>query len=192
MQLKYNNTAIFLHWFIALAIILQLAGGLWMVRAIHADATKELAYNFYQYHKAIGLTILVASLFRLIWRLMHKAPPLPDHMNLFERFAANASHIAFYFLMIAIPLLGWAMVSTSPYGLPTLFFDLFEWPHLSFLTDSANKAQINELSEEGHEYASYLMILLVFVHIAAALKHQFFDKDNLINRMIPWRNNENS
>jgi cytochrome b561 len=82
--------------------------------------------------------------------------------------------------MILIPLLGWAMVSTSSYGLPTMFFTLFEWPHLSFLSKSNN-----ELFNISHKYASFLMIFLLFIHIGAALKHQFIEKDKLIKIMLP-------
>ncbi len=183
--IKYNNVAIVLHWLIALAIILQLFGGLWMVDAIKIKDTQQIAYNIYQYHKSLGLIILVASLFRLFWRLIHKNPPLPNHMKRWEKIASHISHISLYILMILIPLLGWAMVSTSAYGLPTIIFNLFEWPHISFLTDATNKIELNELSLKGHKYGAYLMIFLLFIHVAAALKHQLIDRDNLIKRMLP-------
>jgi cytochrome b561 len=187
MELKYNNTAIFLHWFIALAIILQLCGGIWMVGAINIEATKQTAYNFYQYHKSLGFVILVASLFRLFWRVAHKVPPLPEHMKLWEKVAAHLSHLALYVLLIGIPLLGWAMVSTSPYGIPTRIFNLFEWPHIPFLANSDNKLELHQFFKDSHKYTAYLMILLLFIHLSAALKHQFIDKDNLIKRMSPWK-----
>lgn len=179
--LKYNNIAIILHWLIALAIILQLCGGIWMVGAIKNPDTQKIAYNIYQYHKAIGLSILVLSLFRLFWRLTHKVPDLPQNMQNWEKTAAHFAHISLYFLMILIPLLGWATVSTSPYGFPTMFFNLFEWPHLTFLDNTNNK-----LYGLGHKYMSYLIILLLLAHIGAALKHQFITKDNLIKRMVPY------
>ena len=187
MPLKYNNTAIILHWLIALALILQLLGGIWMVEAINVEATKQTAYNFYQYHKSLGLVILVASLLRLFWRLIHKVPPLPENMKLWEKFASHVSHISLYILMIAIPLLGWAMVSASSYGIPTRIFNLFELPHISFLANSDNKLELSKFFNKSHKLTAYMMIFLSLAHIGAALKHQFFDKNNLIQRMIPWK-----
>lgn len=185
MNQKYNIIAIILHWLIALAIFFQLACGLWMVKAVKNDLTRDLAYNFYQYHKSVGLMILVLSIFRLIWRLTHKTPPLPDSMKNWEKLAANLGHYALYFFMIAIPFLGWAMVSTSSYGIPTIIFGLFEWPHITFLANLSNVADLHEIFGEGHELLSWAMIFLLLVHIAAALKHQFIIKDNLLKRMIP-------
>jgi cytochrome b561 len=182
---KYDNFAILLHWLIALAIIAQLASGLWMVDAIKDSETQKAAYDFYQYHKSLGLIVLTFSILRLVWRLSHSTPELPSHMNLLERAAAHTSHILLYIFMILIPLLGWAMVSTSSYGLPTIIFGLFEWPHISFLVDATNKLQINNFFVLSHKYMAYSMIALLVLHIAAALKHQFFDKDNLFKRILP-------
>lgn len=187
MPSRYTTLAIILHWLIALAIILQLISGLWMVRAINVQGFKQIAYNFYQYHKAVGLIVLILSLIRLVWRIGHRPPPLPDHMTKWEKLIADMTHKSFYFFMIFIPLLGWAMVSTSPYGLPTIIFGLFEWPHISFLTNLDNSLELNKIFENGHEYLSYLMAILLIGHVAAALKHQFIDKDDLIKRMIPTK-----
>ena len=168
-----------MHWLIALAIILQINSGLWMVDAIKEAQTRKIAYNFYQYHKSLGLIILILSILRLFWRLYHKAPNLPDNMKISEKLLAHFLHFSLYFLMIFIPFLGWVMVSTSSYGLPTMIFGLFEWPHLTFLSD----LEINELATNFHKYLAYLMIFLIFGHIFAALEHQFIKKDNLIRRM---------
>lgn len=181
---KYSNVAITLHWLIAIAIFLQLASGIWMVKAIHHKETQKIAYDFYQYHKSLGLTILVLSLIRLFWRLFHKAPAFPTHMKKWEKLAANVAHFFLYFFMIIIPLFGWAVVSTSPYGLPTMIFGLFEWPHISFLVNIENKQELHNFFGLGHKFMSYAMIFLLFLHISAALKHQFIDKDNIFKRMF--------
>ncbi|MEM1306217.1 MAG: cytochrome b [Pseudomonadota bacterium] len=182
---RYTTVAIALHWMIALAIIAMLATGLWMVDAIKEPSTQALAFQTYQFHKSLGLAILVLSLLRLGWRLFNKPPPLPGHMSSFQRTASNATHVLFYVLMIGMPLTGWAMVSASPLGLPTIVFGWFEWPHIAFLEAATDKAAVAERFKLAHMYAGYLMLALAALHIAAALKHQFIDKDNLLARMAP-------
>lgn len=181
----YTRLAIVLHWLIALAIVLQLASGLWMTDAIKDNETKALAYSIYQWHKALGLSVLVLSLLRLGWRLSHRAPPLPGHMPLWEKWAAHASHFMLYVFMIGVPLLGWAMVSSSPFGLPTMFFGLFEWPHIPWLTDIEDKKAVSHLFEEWHELAAFALLALLVLHIAAALKHHIIDRDDVLTRMVP-------
>ncbi len=109
---RYGKVAMILHWVIALLIIGQLAGGTFFTSLSFATHS-ELRISLTQTHKAIGLTILALSVFRLIWRLTHKAPALPGGMSVFERLAAKFTHIVFYGLIIALPISGWLMV--SPY-----------------------------------------------------------------------------
>ncbi len=182
---RYTHVAIALHWVIALAIVLQLASGLWMSDAIHEAANKALAFKTYQWHKSLGLCVLMLSLFRLMWRLTHPAPALPAGMKRWQRMAAHAAHILFYVIMIGMPLLGWVMVSTSKFGLPTFIFGLFEWPHLP-LGNLANKETISQLSTKAHELVAFGLIGLIALHIGAALGHQFFLRDGLLARMVPW------
>lgn len=184
-QNRYDNIAIALHWIIALAIIFQLASGFWMVDAIRMPESQKIAYGVYQYHKSFGLIVLTLSLFRLYWRFFHKPPALPQHMAKWEIIAAHASHAALYFFMIAIPLAGWALVSTSSFGLPTMIFGLLEWPHISFLTDLANKNELNKFFSISHKYMATGLFFLLILHILAAIKHQILDKDNLFKRILP-------
>ena len=183
---KYTKISILLHWLIALAIIMQLSSGLWMVQAIKEDEHRLLAYQTYQLHKSIGLTILILSLFRLFWRFTHKPPALPKNINNFEKNAAKFSHFILYFLMIAIPFLGWAMVSINIYGIPTIFFNLFEWPHIKFLINFSDQKQLDIFIKNAHRYFSFAMIFLLFIHVAAAIKHHFIKKNNILKRILPF------
>lgn len=183
---RYSAVAITLHWLMAITIAGLVAVGMWMSDAIHVDATKAAAFQAYQWHKSFGLTILILTLLRLVWRMMHPAPPLPAGMAGWERMAARASHFLFYVLMLAIPLSGWAMVSASPFGLPTMFFGLFEWPHIGPLTRIADKAAAKEVFEEVHEILAFSIVGLLLLHIGAALKHHFIARDDVLSRMLPW------
>lgn len=182
---RYTTVAIILHWVIAVAIIGLLASGLWMSSAINDPASKAFAFAVFQWHKALGLTVLVLSLARLAWRIGHNAPALPGHMTQAERMAAAGTHVLFYGLMIGMPLVGWAMVSASPIGLPTLYFGLFEWPHLPILSTLADKAPVEATLKTVHMTGGYIFAALLVLHVAAALKHHLFDRDDVLLRMLP-------
>jgi cytochrome b561 len=183
---RYTAVAIAFHWTIAALVLGMIASGWWMTGAIRDPARQALAYDVYQLHKALGLTVLLLTLGRLAWRLLHPAPPLPAHMRPVERFAAHAVHVALYGLTLAVPLLGWAMVSASPLGIPTVPFGLFEWPHLPVLPAGADPAAVEGSFKLGHKTLAYLAASLVALHVAAALKHQLVDRDGLLGRMIPF------
>jgi cytochrome b561 len=182
---RYSAVAIALHWLMALMIIGLIIAGVWMSDAIDEPATRARAFQVFQLHKSVGLTVLMLTLLRLLWRLSHAPPALPAHMKRWERFAARFSHIGFYVLMLTIPLSGWAMVSANPYGLPTIVFGLFEWPHIAPLAALSDKAPVEHLLEDVHQILAFCAILLIILHIGAALKHHFFDKDDVLSRMLP-------
>jgi cytochrome b561 len=107
-------------------------------------------------------------------------------MKAWERLAAQATHIAFYVLMFAVPLSGWAMSSTSSSGVPTLWFGLFEVPPLPGLDGSPEMHDLHEGAEEAHELLGNLLILLLILHVGAALKHHFWNRDDVLRRMLPF------
>lgn len=181
---RYTKVAITLHWVIALMILGQLGTGIIMGYDL---VDKSILFPMYQFHKSLGLTVLVLSLVRLAWRLTHKAPPLPNHMPVWEKLAAKASHYAFYIFMIGVPLTGWLIVSSSSFGLPTRWFNLFTWPHIPGIETLPDdrKSQVNEVAETIHVYMAYATLALLGLHIAAALKHHFIDKDEVLHHMIP-------
>ena len=181
---RYTTVAITIHWVIALSIIALLIAGLVMSEDDLLD--KAMRFKVIQLHKSLGLTVLVLSLARLLWRLTHKPPALPATMAGWEKFAATATHWAFYGLMFALPLTGWALVSTSSWGLPTFWFGLFEWPHLPILSTLADKKPANDLFGETHEILAYIMIALIFLHFGAAMKHYLWNRDDVLSRMLPF------
>jgi cytochrome b561 len=180
---RYSTVAIALHWMIAVAILGQLACGIWMVRAIRSAGSQALAFHAYQSHKSLGLTILVLSLVRFCWRLANPPPPLPVAMTRIERVSAKITHGLFYVPTLGMPLVGWAMVSASPLGLPTMVFGLFEWPHIGWLAGlgSGGEAAFKSV----HRAMGYALIGLLALHLAAALKHHLFDRDDVLARMLP-------
>src|ERR1700761_3008634 len=178
---RYGTVAITLHWLIALMVIGNLCSGISFDFFPKGDPT---LFTLLQLHKSSGLTILVLSLARLAWRLVNPIPALPAGMSPMMRFLARGTHYLFYLLIIAIPLSGWALVSSSPLGLPTMYFGLFEWPHIGFLADLPRDQKIPLRHEFGaiHQYLAYSAIALFILHVAAALYHQFVRRDDVLKR----------
>jgi cytochrome b561 len=192
---RYSNVAMALHWLIALTLIGMVPVAWWMTDAIRDPDQRATAYQIYQLHKSAGLTILGLTLLRLTWRLMHPAPPLPAGMKSYEAFAAHATHVAFYALTILIPLSGWIYVSAAwsipddrPLNVATSWFGLFTVPHLPGLTEASDAMRrwTAVKSMSAHSLLVWGAIVLVALHIGAALKHQFVDRDGLLARMVPW------
>lgn len=176
--LRYDPIAIALHWVIALAIIAMLTLGMTMEDL--PDSIKSSAYTI---HKSLGLTVLALSLFRLVWRLLNPPPALPEGMKPYEKMLAHAVHWGLYFLIIAMPLSGWLLVSAAR-KYPTNFFWLGEVPFLPMPQGVDSKATA-EWFEELHEVFANGAIALIALHIGAALKHHFVMKDGLLTRMLP-------
>ncbi len=179
---RYTSVAIILHWLIAAAIIGLLFVGLTMKEK--GFYPQDVQFQMFQLHKSFGLSVLVLSVLRLVWRLLHKPPALPSDMPAWEVFAAKSTHWAFYALMFALPLTGWALVSTSPFAFPTYWFGLFEWPHLG-LSFLGPQDSVYEASSAAHEWLAYILMALLAIHVGAALKHYVWNRDNVVSHMIP-------
>src|SRR6185312_15175216 len=113
---RYGTVAMTLHWLIALLIIGNLCSGFLLANVLPDDVSWH--FSAVQLHKSVGLTVLVLSVLRLIWRLINPVPPLPAGMSLPLRVVARGTHYMFYALIIGIPLAGWAWASSSPRGIP--------------------------------------------------------------------------
>jgi len=179
---RYTIVAIVLHWLIALGILALLTLGLAMTRGSLSPMDR---FAFYQWHKSVGITVLVLMVLRLAWRLFNRPPPLPEAMPKAERRAAGAAHLALYGLLLAMPLVGWAMVSASPYNIPTVLYGVIPWPHLPVLSDLPNKAAVEGALKLAHSTGAWLLIALLLLHVGAALRHHLALRDDTLWRMLP-------
>lgn len=182
MRDRFSVPAIILHWTIAALLFTNIWIG-WQF-----DDAKGLAlFNALQLHKSVGITVLLLSLARLALRLAIRPPPLPAHMPQWEKRAAIATHWAFYFVTIGLPLTGWVVVSASPTNIPTLLYKHIPWPHLGFIHDMPMPARksIGGAFGTAHESLVWLTYALIFLHVGAALKHQFVNRDVVLWRMLP-------
>lgn len=182
--LRYGSVAMTFHWVIAAAVLANIALGLYMADLPRSDPSK---FMLVQTHKSIGLTILVLSLLRLGWRLINPVPPLPRGMPPVLRFGAHASHVLLYFLIVFIPLSGWLLASASPLGNGTLYFGLFHWPNLPLFTGMprAELKPYHEFFDSTHVVLAWSAIVLLPIHVGAALYHQFLRRDDVLKRMVP-------
>jgi cytochrome b561 len=180
---RYGTVAMTLHWLIALMVLGNLCSGFYLANIMSDDNAWHLP--FIQIHKSVGLTILTLSVLRLLWRLANPIPPLPPGMSTTLRILARGTHYLFYFLIIAIPLAGWAWTSSSTKGIPTKYFGLFSWPNIPFLADlpRATKIANGHMFHSYHVYLAYSAALLLVLHVGAALYHQFFRHDSVLRRM---------
>lgn len=179
---RYTAVAQALHWLLALGLTAMVVLGLTMA---HASLSRMTKFELYQLHKSIGITILAVALLRLVWRLTHRPPSLPRDMPGWEKGAAHATHVVLYMLMIGLPLVGWAMVSVSPFNLPTVLFGIVPWPHVPGLSTVSNKPYWEGVAKLVHAYGAYLLIALVALHALAALRHHFVLRDDILARMLP-------
>ncbi len=172
---RYSMTAMILHWLIALALIFQIALG-WQFEALERGAN---LFGLYQLHKSVGIAILVLSLVRLFLRYARPRPAAFAD-NIWAERAATFVHAAFYAVMIGGPLTGWMLVSTAKIDVPTLLFGIIPLPHLPI------GRPFHEPAEILHGLLAWVAIALLFLHVAGALRHQFFKQENILGRMIPW------
>jgi cytochrome b561 len=182
--LRYGSVAMTFHWIIAALVIANICLGLWFDEFMgRGDPMKFMVV---QLHKSIGLTVLVLSILRVVWRLMNPHPPVP-WANPAMRGLAVASHYTLYFLIIAIPLTGYVMVSASPLGNPTSFFGLFDWPNLPFFAGQTREQlrPIHETWSTAHVLLAWLSIVLIPIHVGGALYHHYLRKDDVLRRMLP-------
>jgi len=172
--MSYTKTAKALHWLMAILLFGLLALGFYM----HDLPLSPDKLKLYSWHKWAGVTAFLLLGFRLLWRVTHRPPALPDSMPKIMQFAAHAGHLMLYLLMIAIPLSGWLMSSAK--GFQTVYFGVLPLPDLL----DKNK-EVGDLLALVHKSLNLLFIAVLAGHIGAALKHHFIDKDDILTRMLP-------
>ena len=172
---RYGVPAQFFHWVIAALVVTQFV--LAQMQQHLPVGVRKL--SILARHKSVGMTILMLAILRLAWRLGHPAPPLPPAMRPLERRAARATHVAFYVLLFVMPLTGWMMSSAKNYSVS--WFGLFTWPNLI-----GKNAAAFDFLRSTHDTLSGLLFAIAVLHILAALKHHFWDRDDVLVRMLPF------
>ena len=171
---SYTATAKALHWGMAVLLVGTLALGIYM----HELPLSPEKLQFYSWHKWAGVTVFVLVVVRAAWRFTHRPPPLPDGMAPRLQRLAHAGHALLYALMLAIPVSGWLMSSAK--GFQTVWFGILPLPDLV-----PKDRALGHLLGEVHEWLAMLFIAVLVLHVAAAFKHHFIDRDDILRRMLP-------
>jgi cytochrome b561 len=169
----YHYGLIILHWIIGMAILTQLALGYWMTEL--PKTPPGLRAGWFNVHKSVGITIGLFILLRIIWRLTHRPPALPEFMKPKEKILAKLGHVALYISMVCVPLSGFLGSSFSKY--PIKYFGI-ELPKFLMANDS-----LKEIMKEIHEASVIILLILIAIHVLAVLKHLLIDKKNILTRM---------
>ncbi|MEE2525235.1 cytochrome b [Hyphobacterium sp. HN65] len=188
-QNRYSTVALTLHWILAILLVGMVFFG-WQADDARAallagdeSVTLEEVLFLFNWHKTVGLLVIVLSLGRLGWRLTHPAPPLPDGMKPWERVVAKATHWAFYALMIGLPLGGWLAASTASDADTGLLFNMASLP-IPALT--GENESLHEIVAFMHSKGAWALLILLGLHVLAGLKHHFVDRDDVLARMVPF------
>ena len=172
---SYTSVAIRLHWLTAIALTAAFSVGVYM----HDLPLSPDKLRIYSWHKWAGVCIFLLVAIRLTWRCTHRPPGPPAGMPIWQHRAAEGAHRLLYALMLAIPLSGWLMSSAK--GYQTVLFGIFPLPDLL-----QKDASLGEFLQAAHRWLNFGMAALVSAHLAAALKHYWIDRDDVLLRMLPF------
>ena len=183
---RYDAVAMSLHWVIAVLILLDFALALSFSQFNPGDVL--YLPSAYDLHMAVGMCVLILSVARVIWRLTHRRPPLPE-FALPLRWLARASHFLLYVFMVVAPVSGWLVLSLRHKA--TSVFGLFRWawPSLPAIAHMARPERVfwHDHLLPLHVRISYVGMCLVALHVTAALYHHFGRRDDVLVRMLPLR-----
>ena len=174
-QIRYSKGAMLFHWTIAVAVIVN-----WRIAEAAEHAAGPEKGAIFANHKALGIVILALTIGRLLWRWTHPRPPLADTVKPWEKVLAKVVHTTFYILLIGLPLGAW--IANSLTGRAIDMFGLFTIPPLPVGENEGLGGSIFD----AHKLGGTLMLYLIALHILAALKHTFIDRDGQIFRMLPF------
>ena len=171
---SWGSVAKALHWIMALLIFAMFVLG-WVAVAYPLSPTQ---LNLFIWHKSIGLSLLGLVCIRLIWRVVNTTPVPPAAVSPFEYTLARLGHATLYLLMILMPLSGYVINSTSGFG-----FRFFGWARVPNLIPPNKVWQ--DIGETVHFVLFVIFVLVIVIHVAAALRHHFVQNNNVLTRMLP-------
>lgn len=189
---RYNKLSIVLHWVTGLLILAMFGLGFWMhelPKELKVDAIDvcnlgiytvnfveptSLRTFYFNLHKSIGVTLLALIFFRVYWRIAHPAPAYPASISARDQKIAGVTHKVLYALMLAMPISGVLMAVNSKYGI--------KWFGLE-LIGGLDNAAMRDVFKEAHEVIGFILLALIVLHVAAAIKHKVIDKDDVMKRM---------
>ncbi|NKX44022.1 cytochrome b [Roseicyclus persicicus] len=174
-QTRYSNTARGLHWLMAVLIVLTVPAGLVMVQE---GISRDLQNALFLYHKNVGVLLLLLVAVRLAWRWRNPPPPKPASLPQWQARIAEATHVALYALLVAVPVAGYVRVRAG--GFPIESLDALGVPALVPRSDA-----LAEVAKTIHYGAGLLIAAVIALHVGAALFHGIVKRDGVFSRMWP-------
>ena len=171
---RFTLISRWLHWLMAVMVLGLLFLGIGMAASVSQRYTLLVAI-----HRPLGMAVLVLAAIRLVNRLLHPPPPLPDSLPPLQRAAAKGSHVVLYALMFIMPLLGWGMLSAAPY--PVVIFGSVQLPPIL-----PQNPLLYVLLRKLHTDCAYLLFGVFLVHLGAALLHGMIRRDGVFESMASW------
>jgi cytochrome b561 len=172
--MSYSAAAKTLHWTVVCLLVVQFPLAWTMPRV----AAGQMPRSLDRFHLSIGLIILAVMLLRLVWRLTHPAPPLPDDLPRWQRHASGLVHALLYAALLAAPVAGWAWASAK--GWPIVLLSVIPLPPLI-----AANSPLAPFAAAAHQYLAWGILVLVGLHLVAVLYHLSVRRDDIVSRMLP-------
>ncbi|MGA0544094.1 cytochrome b [Brevundimonas sp. VNH65] len=179
---RYSPVAIVFHWTMAVLVVFQLFWGWWMGQ-LPVGGAKVAAHDL---HYLIGVFILVLALGRGAWRLLAPGPINDADKPGWESTAASITHYVFYTCLFGLPLTGWMMISATARDQDLTLLGLLRWPLLPMQDLTfVRRWQIEAVNEWLHWAMIATLLLMIPLHVGAAIKHQIIDRDDVLHGMLP-------
>ncbi|HET6305971.1 MAG TPA: cytochrome b [Rhodopila sp.] len=174
MNVRFSGVQRVLHWLMAVMVLTMLFVGVGMVSTV-----APRYWTLVSIHRPLGIAILVLVLVRIAVRLGYGAPPLPGDLPRWQAFAARASHVLLYALMVVMPLLGWSMLSAG--GYPIVLYGPVHLPPIV-----PRDGMLHAVLFQAHAVLAYVFFLTILLHLGAALLHAWVRRDEVFASMAPW------
>ena len=179
---RYSPVAIVFHWTMAALVTVQLFWGWWMGR-LPAGGAKVAAHDL---HYLIGVLMLVLVIGRLSWRMLAPGPINDADKPGWESTAAHITHYVFYICLFGLPLTGWAMISATAREQELSLVGYIPWPLMPMQDLSAiQRWRVEAISEWMHWGMVIALLLMIPIHVGAAIKHHLIDRDDVLHGMLP-------
>jgi len=180
-HIRWNYGQQFLHWIMALVILVMMVAG-WIAKTLPISPLKS---EIFFWHKSFGILLFGLVFIRIVWRLLHTTPRLPDTMARWEQVTAHTTHLMLYFMMVITPFSGWLINSAGKF--PFKVFGVWSLPALV-----GPDKEIQNFAQWVHLGCFSLFSILLILHIGASLHHHWVAKDDVLRRMLPQGNSNQS
>lgn len=173
---SWGSVTKFMHWSISSSVIMIFLIAFFLL----GRRNSPYIADYFTLHESLGMTVLFLMIIRLPWRLSNKTPALPSTVPTWQRIASRTSHALLYLCLFIMPLSGWIHATAHGYA-PKV------WWLYTLAAPVAEDKALSHNTELVHNFFAWVFGIVICIHVLAAIKHHFIDKDNVLSRMLPSR-----